>query len=182
MTDEREPSFSKEVPQGDNRPRDVCDHCGFIQYENPKVVVGAVCTWGERVLLCLRAIEPRLGFWTLPAGFLEQNESSQEGTLREAQEEAEADLEIQGLLAVYDIPRISQVQIIYNARLRSPEIGAGEESQEVRLFEWSQIPWSDLAFPSTHWALYHYRQFADGDAQPPFQRDLGSMQDFPDYP
>jgi len=148
------------VPEGDNRERMVCPDCGFINYENPKIVVGAVCLWQEQFLLCRRAINPRRGYWTLPAGYLELNESTMAGAMREAWEEAEARITIDGLLAVYDIPRISQVQIIYRARLDAPEFAAGAESLEVKLFAWNEIPWHELAFPSVRWALEHYRDCA----------------------
>ncbi len=146
------------IPEGDNRERMTCPDCGFIAYENPKIVVGAVCHWEERILLCRRAINPRRGYWTLPAGYLELNESPAAGAMREAWEEALAKIAIDGLLAVYDIPRISQVQLIYHARLTTAEIGAGPESLEARLFPWEEIPWEELAFPSVHWALHHYRE------------------------
>jgi ADP-ribose pyrophosphatase YjhB (NUDIX family) len=149
------------IPAGDNRERKVCLECGFIAYENPKIVVGAVCHWETRILLCRRAIDPRHGYWTLPAGYLELNESSQAGAMREAFEEAQARIAIDGLLAVYDIPRISQVQLIYRARLVAPDIAPGPESLEVRLFAWDEIPWRDLAFPSVGWALDHFRQWRD---------------------
>ena len=147
------PEFVRRIPQGDDRQRLVCESCGFIDYENPKIVVGSVATWGDRILMCRRAIEPRKGYWTLPAGFLELHESAAEGALREAWEEARAKLEIQQLLGVYSIPRISQIQLIYLSRLTSPEVSAGEETAEVALFLWEQIPWDDIAFPSVHWAL-----------------------------
>jgi ADP-ribose pyrophosphatase YjhB (NUDIX family) len=145
------------VPEGDNRERMVCPDCGFINYENPKIIVGAVCSWEDRILLCRRAINPRRGYWTLPAGYLELNESTSAGAMREAWEEARAKIAIDGLLAVYDIPRISQVQLIYRARLTAPEVAAGPESLEVRLFAWDEIPRDELAFPSVRWALDHYR-------------------------
>ncbi|HYB11344.1 MAG TPA: NUDIX hydrolase [Alphaproteobacteria bacterium] len=151
------------VPDGDNRERLICPDCGFIQYENPKIVVGAVVWWQDRVLLCKRAINPRQGYWTLPAGYLELNETTDQGAIREAFEEARARIALDGVLAVYNIPRLSQVQIIYRARLVSPEIGPGPESTAVELFPWIGIPWSDLAFPSVHWALEHAREV--GDAQ-----------------
>jgi ADP-ribose pyrophosphatase YjhB (NUDIX family) len=145
------------IPEGDNRLRMTCPDCGFIVYDNPKIVVGAVCRWEERILLCRRAIEPRAGYWTLPAGYLELNESTSAGAAREAWEEAQARIDIEELLAVYDIPRISQVQLIYRARLVTDEIAPGIESTEVRLFAWDEIPWTELAFPSVHWALEQYR-------------------------
>ena len=119
------------IPDGDNRERMVCPDCGFINYENPKIVVGAVCLWQERILLCRRAINPRRGFWTLPAGYLELHESTPAGAIREAWEEAQAKITIDGLLAIYDIPRISQVQVIYRARLAEPGVEPGPESLEV---------------------------------------------------
>jgi ADP-ribose pyrophosphatase YjhB (NUDIX family) len=149
------------VPEGDNRPRKTCPDCGYIAYENPKVVVGSVCRWEDRILLCRRAIEPRRGYWTLPAGYLELNESTAEGARREAFEEAGARILIDDILAVYNIPRISQVQVIYDARLADPDVEAGEESLEVALFRWDEIPWADLAFPSVHWALRHWRDARD---------------------
>jgi ADP-ribose pyrophosphatase YjhB (NUDIX family) len=151
-------NFEHRQPEGDSRSRLVCRDCGFIQYENPKVVVGSVSHWGERILLCRRAINPRQGYWTLPAGYMELNETSTEGALREAREEACADIEIERLLAVYNIPRLSQVQLIYVARLLSDDVKAGPESLEVGLFDWADIPWSDLAFPSVHWSLGHYSE------------------------
>ena len=146
------------VPDGDNRERQVCPDCGFINYENPKIVVGSVAQWQDRILLCRRAINPRRGFWTLPAGYLELNEATAEGARREALEEALAEIAIDGLLAVYSIPRISQVQLIYRAHLVSPDIAAGPESLEVGLFRWDEIPWDELAFPSVKWALDQFRE------------------------
>lgn len=164
MTDP-EPSlprnFRTETPEGDNRPRLVCGDCGFVKYENPKIVVGAVVRWDDRVLLCRRAIDPRRGFWTLPAGYLELGETTAEGAKREAREEATAEIELDGLLAVYSVPRLSQVQVIYRARLVAPEIAAGPESLEVGLFRWDEIPWADIAFPSVHWALAAFRKVGE---------------------
>jgi ADP-ribose pyrophosphatase YjhB (NUDIX family) len=146
------------VPEGDNRERLMCPDCGFVHNDNPKIVVGSVALWQERILLCKRAINPRLGYWTLPAGYLELNETTSEGALREAREEACARLALDGLLAVYNIPRLSQVQLISRARLLSPEVAAGHETEAVGLFAWDEIPWSELAFPSVHWALHHARE------------------------
>jgi ADP-ribose pyrophosphatase YjhB (NUDIX family) len=152
------------VPEGDDRERLVCPDCGFIQYDNPRIVVGSVVTWEEQFLLCRREIEPRRGYWTIPAGYLELNETIMEGAAREAFEEARAEIEIERLLAVYNIPRISQVQMFFRARLPAPEFEAGPESQEVALFAWDEIPWDELAFPSVHWALNHFRESeATGD-------------------
>ena len=145
--------FTRRVPEGDSRERSVCDTCGFVDYENPRVVVGCVPVHEGRILLCRRAIEPRSGFWTLPAGFMEMGESTGEGAAREAREEALAEVEIGPLLAVYNVPRIGQVHLFYTASLPRPEFGVGDETLEVRLFAWEEIPWSELAFPSVEWAL-----------------------------
>ena len=163
----------RRVPEGDDLPRLVCDACGFIRYENPKVVVGSVVTWDGRILLCRRAIEPQAGFWTLPAGFLELREDPEQGARREAEEEAGAEIEIDALLAVYTIPRISLVQLIYRARLVRPEIAPGIESLEVELFEFGKIPWESLAFPSVTWALRHHAEAPEGRAFAPFTNPAG---------
>jgi ADP-ribose pyrophosphatase YjhB (NUDIX family) len=156
-------NFVTQVPAGDDRQRLVCADCGFIDYQNPRIVVGSVCSWGERVLLCRRAINPRRGYWTLPAGFLETRETTAEGAAREAWEEARAKIAIEHLLAVYNVPRLSQVQLIYRARLLSEAVEPGPESQAVRLYAWDEIPWDEIAFPSVMWALGHYREaLADG--------------------
>jgi ADP-ribose pyrophosphatase YjhB (NUDIX family) len=146
------------IPEGDNRERMICAECGYILYDNPKIVVGSVARWDDRILLVRRSIEPRYGYWTLPAGYLELNEAASAGAEREAWEEARARIEIEGLLAIYDIPRISQVQLIYRARLLDDAIQAGSESLEVKLFKWEEIPWNELAFPSIGWALQQDRE------------------------
>ncbi|MBK9383316.1 MAG: NUDIX hydrolase [Planctomycetes bacterium] len=157
------PHFRPAIPEGDNRERQVCGSCGFIHYENPKIVAGAVVTFHERngeerFLLCRRAIEPRRGFWTLPAGFLEANEAPDEGARREAREEACAEIELDGLLGIYSVPRISQVMIFFRAHLARPEFACGAESTDVRLFRWEEIPWGELAFDSVPWALERWRE------------------------
>jgi ADP-ribose pyrophosphatase YjhB (NUDIX family) len=149
------------IPEGDDRARLTCPDCGFIHYENPKMIVGAVVWAEDRVLLCRRAIAPRLGYWTLPAGYLELNEAPEEGAKREAWEEAYAKIEIGNLLAVYNVPRLSQVQLIYRARLIDEAIKPGLESQAVALFKWEEIPWSEIAFPTVRWALHHDRELGD---------------------
>jgi ADP-ribose pyrophosphatase YjhB (NUDIX family) len=159
--------FTRAIPEGDERERLICGDCGFILYDNPKIVVGSVARWGDKILMCRRAIEPRRGFWTLPAGYLELNESTRAGAEREAWEEARARIAIEGLLAIYDIPRISQVQLIYRARLIDAAVSAGPESLEVGLFAWDEIPWADIAFPSVRWALGHEKEVqASGDPTP----------------
>ncbi|HEY4345212.1 MAG TPA: NUDIX hydrolase [Parvibaculum sp.] len=170
---ERELSFSQRVPTGDSLPRDICDSCGFIHYDNPKIVVGSVVTYGDAFLLCRRAIEPRKGFWTLPAGFMEHGETVEDGARREAREEANADIRIRDLLAIYSIPRIAQVQIMYRAELLTPEISPGVESLEVALFDWETIPWDQLAFPSVYWALTQFRSVADQKIITPFVNPEG---------
>lgn len=173
----REPSFETRIPEGDNRQRQVCTDCGFIAYENPKVVVGAVVEDGERILLCRRAINPRRGFWTLPAGFMELHETAEAGAAREAWEEARARIEISQLLAAYTIPRLSQVQLIYRARLSDPAIGAGPESLEVGLFAHADIPWGELAFPSVRWAITQYMEIRHLAAFQPFGNPPGETGD-----
>lgn len=150
----------------DDRLRRVCASCGHVHYENPKIVIGAACLLDDRILLCRRAIEPRAGSWTVPAGFLELGESPEEGAVREAHEEARAAIAIEGLVAVYSIPRIGQVQLMYRAKLLDPGISAGLESLEVGLFAFDAVPWSDLAFPTVERLLRRVIELA-GTA-PPF--------------
>jgi ADP-ribose pyrophosphatase YjhB (NUDIX family) len=154
------PSFALKVPEGDDRERNVCTRCGFVDYQNPKIVTGSVATTEDgRVLLCRRAIQPALGFWTLPAGYMELGESVEQSARREAREEAGADLRLDRVLAVYSVPRISQVQIMFRARLLNPDtIAPGPESQELMLTSWEDIPWDELAFPTVAWALRQHRE------------------------
>jgi ADP-ribose pyrophosphatase YjhB (NUDIX family) len=158
-------SFIRSIPDGDNRERKVCADCGFIAYENPKVIVGSVVVANGRVLMCRRAIEPRLGFWTLPAGYLELGETLEEGAVREAREEAEATITIDGILGVFSIARIAQVQVIFLARFAdtgSPVFSPGLESLEVRLFEPDKVPWDEIAFPSVRWSLNSWLDLGSG--------------------
>ena len=156
------PEFVRAVPAGDTIERQVCSTCGYVAYENPKIVVGSVVAEGGRVLLCRRAIEPRAGYWTLPAGYLELHETTAEGARREAMEEAGANIALEGILAVYDVSRIGQVQVMYRAHFATPGIAAGEESLEVGMFAWDEIPWDDIAFPTVRWALHAWRDIGDG--------------------
>lgn len=135
------------VPDGDNRPRRVCPACTHVHYDNPKNVVGCLLEWQGKVLLCKRAIEPRYGYWTLPAGFMENGESTPEGAAREAYEEATARCDELRLFAVYNLPRISQVYLMFHGKLRDGFARASEETLEVGLFDASEIPWDELAFP-----------------------------------
>jgi ADP-ribose pyrophosphatase YjhB (NUDIX family) len=149
----------RRVPAGDNRPRDVCDACGYIHYENPRLVLGAIVEWQGCILLCRRAIEPRAGFWTLPAGFMENGESTQAAAARETLEEACAHVEQMRLFALIDVPRIDQVHVFYRALLVDGRHAPGEESLETTLLAEAEIPWAQLAFSTVRLALEHY--FAD---------------------
>ena len=141
------------IPAGDTHQRRLCPACGTVHYENPKVVVGCVPVHEGRILLCRRAIEPRRGYWTIPAGFLENGETLEAGAARESYEEALARVEIGSLLAVVNVPEASQVHVFFRARLPEAQFGAGEESLEAMLVEERDIPWDELAFPSTVYAL-----------------------------
>lgn len=151
------------IPEGDNRPRYVCAQCETIHYHNPKLVVGSIPVWDQdgevRILLCKRAIEPRHGFWTLPAGFMENNETTAEAAVRETEEEAGADIEIGDLFSLLNVAQVHQVHLFYLARLRSLEYAAGIESLEVKLFAEHEIPWDELAFPTIRRTLELF--FAD---------------------
>jgi len=144
------------VPPGDQRPRHVCAACGTIHYDNPRLVVGCVPEHDGQILLCRRAIEPRLGYWTVPAGFMENGETLQQAAARESYEEALARVEIGSLLAVVHVLHARQVHVFFRATLPAAEFGSGVESLEVELFAPADIPWSDLAFPSTEFALRRY--------------------------
>ncbi|MFO1088996.1 MAG: NUDIX hydrolase [Hyphomicrobiales bacterium] len=178
MTDGTLPEhFSRRVPTGDSMERDVCDRCGFVAYRNPKVVTGSVVRHEGAILLCRRAIEPRRGFWTLPAGYMELGETVEDAARREAQEEAKADVALERLLAVYSIPRIAQVQVMFLGSFARPGFAAGPESLEVRLFPWDDIPWGDLAFPSVRWALTQARSVEGQAAFVPFTNPPGERGD-----
>lgn len=150
---------TRRTPPGDDRLRYVCDVCDAIHYHNPKIVAGCVPQWEGRVLLCRRAIEPRAGLWTLPAGFMETGETTSEAAARETLEEANARVDIGQLFCYLNIPRISQVYVIFLARLLDQRYSPGAESLEVALFREDEIPWSEIAFPSIETALQRY--FAD---------------------
>jgi ADP-ribose pyrophosphatase YjhB (NUDIX family) len=151
------------VPEGDNMPRHVCDACGTVHYMNPKVVVGCIPEWEDRILMCKRAIEPRYGFWTLPAGFMENGETVQQGAARETMEEAHAAVEVGGLYALFNLPHINQVYMLFRAQMQRPEFGPGSESLEVELLREDQIPWDEIAFPVIGETLkLYYRDRAEG--------------------
>jgi len=144
------------VPEGDHRPRHVCTGCGAVHYQNPKIVAGCVPEYEGRILLCRRAIEPRHGFWTIPAGFMENGETTQDAARRESVEEALAEVEIGSLLAVVHVLHADQVHVMFRARLPTPEFGVGAETLEVMLCEEADIPWQDIAFRSVDYALRRY--------------------------
>ena len=168
-------SVAYRIPEGDSLPRAVCTACGHIQYENPKIVVGCLPIWEDRILMCKRAIEPRYGLWTLPAGFMENEETTQEGAAREALEEANARVEVGDLYTLYSLPHISQVYMMFLAKLLDPDVSPGIESLEVKLVTEAEIPWDQLAFTMVRKTLEFY--FEDrkrgvftprfGDIRPP---------------
>jgi len=145
-------------PAGDKRPRYVCDTCHTIHYQNPKIVTGCIPQWHDRVLLCKRGIEPRYGLWTLPAGFMENGETTHGGAARETLEEANARVSIDGLFSLFNLPHINQVYMIFRAQLLDLEFGAGEETLEVALFCEPEVPWGQIAFPVIHQTLQLYFQ------------------------
>jgi ADP-ribose pyrophosphatase YjhB (NUDIX family) len=151
------------IPDGDTRPRFLCERCTTVHYQNPRVVTGCLVTWDDQVLLCKRGIEPRRGYWTLPAGFLENGETAEAGAARETWEEAQARVEIDDLYTLFSLPHISQIYMFFRGRLLAPEFAAGDETQAVALFREHEIPWSELAFPVVRETLQHY--FADRPEQ-----------------
>ena len=151
------------VPADDNRERAVCPSCGHIHYVNPLNVVGTLPVWGDQVLLCKRNIEPRKGFRTLPAGFMENAETVADAAVRETLEEANARVELGDMFTLISVPHVNQVHVIYRARLRDLDFSAGDETLEVRLFDEAQIPWQELAFPTIGRTLECY--FADRATQ-----------------
>lgn len=144
------------IPEGDTLPRHVCDSCQTIHYQNPRMIVGCIPEWEDRILLCRRAIEPRYGLWTVPAGFMENGETTAQGAARETLEEAQARVEVDSLYAIYNIPHINQVYILFRAKLLDLDFSAGTESLEVRLFEESEVPWQEIAFATVRNTLNHY--------------------------
>lgn len=144
------------IPEGDSLPRYVCTTCNIIHYQNPKMVVGCIPEWEDKILLCRRAIEPRLGWWTLPAGFMENNETLEQAAARETLEEANARVEIGDLYAVYSLPHISQVYVLFRARLLDLDFKPGIESLEVKLLAENEIPWEEMAFRVIHDPLKQY--------------------------
>jgi ADP-ribose pyrophosphatase YjhB (NUDIX family) len=146
----------RRVPPGDNLPRFLCDQCGEIHYQNPKLVVGCVPEYQGRLLLCRRAIEPRYGYWTLPAGFMENAETTAQAALRETLEEAGAQVELGPPFSMISVPYVNQVHLFYRARVRNLEFRPGEETLEVALFEEARIPWPEIAFRTVGVTLKHW--------------------------
>ncbi len=161
------------IPDGDLLPRHVCERCGTIHYLNPKLVVGSVPEFEGRILICKRGIEPRLGFWTIPAGFMENDETLEAGAAREAREEARIDVEIGSLLLLANVTHARQVHVFFRSRMRTPDFGVTHESLEVRLVQERDIPWSELAFPSTEFAL---RRFVEDRAAGVTRHHVAEMQ------
>ena len=144
------------IPPGDNLPRFVCESCGTIHYQNPRLVIGCIAEWQGRILLCRRAIEPRKGFWTLPAGFMENGETTEQAALRETAEEALAEVEAPVPFALVNVPHVSQVHLMFRGRLKDGRHGPGDETLETALLEEREIPWSEISFPSVHIALERF--------------------------
>ena len=167
------------IPPGDSLPRHVCTRCGTVHYENPKMVVGCIPEWESKVLLCRRAIEPRIGFWTVPAGFMENGETTADGAARETLEEANARVEVLGLYALYNIPHINQVYMLFRARLLDADFSAGAETLEAKLFDETEIPWDDIAFITVRRTLRHY--FDDRRAGE-FRFHIGTIDPMPKPP
>lgn len=160
------------TPPGDSRERFVCEHCNTIHYQNPRIVTGCLVVWEEQVLLCRRDIEPRRGYWTLPAGFLENGETAQAGAMRETWEEARARVVVDDLYTLFSLPHISQIYMFYRGRLETPEFQAGDETREVALFRETEIPWGELAFPVIHETLRHYFEDRQENHFPVRARDI----------
>ncbi len=150
------PDLRTQVPPGDNRPRIVCGNCAEIHYRNPKIVAGCLPVWEDKVLLCRRAIEPRQGYWNVPAGFLELGETVEEGAIREVWEEAEARVGALSLHTVFTFTNYYHVYIQFIGELMDGKFGVGEESLESKLFGESEIPWDEIAFESSRFALRRY--------------------------
>ncbi len=184
-------NFVLRTPDDDNRDRLVCSECGWIHYENPRIIVSAVVRHGDQLLLCRRAIRPRYGFWTLPGGFLEIGETPEDGARREVSEEAGADVQIRQLLSIYSVPRIGHVHLVYLADMITPDFACGTESLEVRLFDQvsSRLPWDDLAFPVNQWTLRDYLSLQGSELQQPFttrpddlRQRISPVEHHPEFP
>ncbi len=162
----------EKIPAGDSRLRHICERCDTIHYQNPKIVAGCLPVWEDRLLLCRRAIEPRYGLWTLPAGFMENGESTEQAAARETLEEACAEVVDLALYGVFSIPHINQVYMMFRACLASGNFSPGEETLETRLFSEHEIPWEQLAFPVVRRTLERYYQDLKGDGFPVHVEDI----------
>ena len=149
-------AVTHKVPPGDSLPRYVCDACNTIHYQNPRMIVGCIAEWKDRVLLCKRAIEPRYGLWTVPAGFMENGETISDGAIRETLEEANARVDLGPLYALYNIPHINQVYMLFRGQLIDGDVSPGAETLETRLYTEEEVPWDQIAFASVRNALQNY--------------------------
>ena len=165
-------SVEKKIPVGDNRPRFICNECGMIHYENPKIVAGCIPEYGDQILLCKRAIEPRLGHWTLPAGFMELSETSLEAAVRETQEEANARVKVLGLFVVFNVRHANQVYMMFRAQMEDKNFFPGAESLDVALFSEAEICWEDLAFSTIRYTL---RLFFEDSQKNKFRLHTGDI-------
>lgn len=165
-------TVSHRIPDGDNRYRYICDACATIHYQNPRIIAGCLPIHENKVLLCKRAINPRAGKWTLPAGFLEDGETVAQGAMRETSEEANANVEIIDLYTIFSLPHISQVYMFFRAQLTDLDYSAGQETLETRLFEEEEIPWDELAFPVITQTLTHYFEDRKNDSFPVRSLDI----------
>lgn len=165
----------QKIPPDDNRTRHVCIACGEVHYQNPRLIVGAIPEWEDQILLCRRAIEPRYGLWTLPAGFMENSETAPEAAARETFEEANTQVEVGELYSMYNLPYINQVHLLFRAKLLNLNFSAGTESLDVQLFQEQEIPWDNIAFRPIKLTLQHFFSdrrtgsftFHSGDIPPP---------------
>lgn len=164
------------TPEGDDRPRHVCPECGRIHYTNPRVIAGVLPVWGDRILLCRRSIQPRAGFWTLPAGFLENGETLQQGAERETREEALAEVDIADLYTIFNLTHINQIYIFFRGRLREGRFGVGEESADAALFTAEELPWDELAFPTIHQTLDFFLHDREQGCFPIRTRDIDPLE------
>ena len=160
------------VPPGDNRPRHICDHCNTVHYHNPKVVAGCIARWEDKVLMCRRGIEPRYGLWTVPAGFMENGETTYQAAVRETLEEANARVEIEDLYVTVNLPHINQVYMLFRGRLLDRDFSPGDESLEVALKDAADMPWDKVAFPTVGEALKLYFDDSTQGSFPPHMLDI----------
>ena len=158
--------LAEKVPNNDDRLRHVCPACDMVHYQNPKIVTGCLPVWEDSVLLCRRAIEPRNGYWTVPAGFMELDETVEQGAVRETWEEARARVEVQAPYSMFNLPHVNQVYVIFRAKLLELDFRPGPESEDVRLFTEEDIPWQDLAFNTVRQTLRFYFRDRPGGRYP----------------